>query len=100
MVPTVCRSLIGDEVSNTVWLSSLVSRRKPVTLRTSIHRLQVATELHEFMEKQVLPGTGLDSAHFWSGFDAIVADLRQRLAQRGAAAAAVGKLAGSEIIAP
>ncbi len=46
-----------------------------MTLRTSIHRLQVATELHEFMEKQVLPGTGLDSAHFWSGFDAIVADL-------------------------
>jgi len=46
-----------------------------MTARTNVHRLQVATELHQFIETQVLPGTGVDSAKFWAGFDAIVADL-------------------------
>ncbi|HEY1104426.1 MAG TPA: malate synthase G, partial [Burkholderiaceae bacterium] len=46
-----------------------------MTARTSIHRLQVATELHQFIESQVLPGTGIASDSFWAGFDAIVADL-------------------------
>ena len=46
-----------------------------MTERTPAHRLQVATELHHFIENQVLPGTGVDSASFWKGFDAIVADL-------------------------
>ena len=43
--------------------------------RTPAHRLQVATSLHTFVNEQVLPGTGVDSAKFWQGFDAIVADL-------------------------
>ncbi len=43
--------------------------------RTPAHRLQVATELHQFIEQRVLPGTGIASATFWRGFDAIVADL-------------------------
>ena len=43
--------------------------------RTQAHGLQVATSLHRFIEKQVLPGTGIDAAAFWQGFDAIVADL-------------------------
>jgi malate synthase len=46
-----------------------------MTARTTTHRLQVATELHQFIETQVLPGTGVASATFWKGFDAIVADL-------------------------
>ena len=46
-----------------------------MSARTPIHRLQVATELHRFIEEQVLPGTGIDSARFWQGFDAIVGDL-------------------------
>ena len=46
-----------------------------MTARTAVHRLQVATELHQFIEARVLPGTGIDSATFWKGFDAIVADL-------------------------
>ncbi|MDP2368571.1 malate synthase G, partial [Rhodoferax sp.] len=46
-----------------------------MTNRTSVHRLQVATVLQQFIDKQVLPGTGVDSATFWRGFDAIVADL-------------------------
>jgi malate synthase len=46
-----------------------------MTARTPVHRLQVATELHNFINAQVLPGTGVDAAAFWAGFDAIVADL-------------------------
>ncbi|WP_290871552.1 malate synthase G [Aquabacterium sp.] len=46
-----------------------------MTARTTVHGLQVATELFRFIEDQVLPGTGVDSARFWAGFDAIVADL-------------------------
>ena len=46
-----------------------------MTTRTPVHRLQVATELHQFIEQHVLPGTGVDATAFWAGFDAIVADL-------------------------
>jgi malate synthase len=46
-----------------------------MSARTTIHGLQVATELFNFIEDKVLPGTGVDSAKFWAGFDAIVADL-------------------------
>ena len=46
-----------------------------MTTRTRMHRLDVATELFDFIEQQVLPGTGVDSARFWRGFDAIVTDL-------------------------
>ncbi|MEX8517625.1 MAG: malate synthase G [Leptothrix sp. (in: b-proteobacteria)] len=46
-----------------------------MTARTQIHGLQVATQLYEFIETQVLPGTGIASATFWAGFDQIVADL-------------------------
>jgi malate synthase len=46
-----------------------------MTARTSVHGLQVATVLHEFIEQQVLPGTGVDPAAFWRGFDAIVREL-------------------------
>ncbi|QDL36068.1 malate synthase G [Rhodoferax sediminis] len=46
-----------------------------MTARTPVHNLQVATELHQFINEKVLPGTGVDSATFWQGFDAIVADL-------------------------
>lgn len=49
-----------------------------MTERTSVHRLQVATSLHRFIEDDVLPGTGVDSSAFWSGFDAIVGDLAPR----------------------
>jgi malate synthase len=45
------------------------------TLRTQAKGLQVATVLHQFIEDKVLPGTGVTPEAFWSGFDAIVADL-------------------------
>jgi malate synthase len=47
-------------------------------MRTTIHSLQVDTALQRFIEDEVLPGTGVDAAHFWAGFDAIVRDLAPR----------------------
>ena len=47
----------------------------PSTPRTACGQLQVATVLHRFIEDKVLPGTGVASAHFWSSFDKLVADL-------------------------
>ncbi len=49
-----------------------------MTDRTTVHGLQVATPLFRFIEDQVLPGTGIDAAAFWKGFDAIVSDLAPR----------------------
>jgi malate synthase len=46
-----------------------------MTERTACQRLQVATVLYRFIEDKVLPGTGIDSASFWKGFDAIAHDL-------------------------
>ena len=46
-----------------------------MTDRITVHGLQVASKLHRFIEEQVLPGTGIEPAAFWAGFDAIVADL-------------------------
>jgi malate synthase len=46
-----------------------------MTARTTVNGLQVATELHRFIEEKVLPGTGVHSANFWRGFDAIVQEL-------------------------
>ncbi|NLF55504.1 MAG: malate synthase G, partial [Thauera phenolivorans] len=43
--------------------------------RVNCQRLQVASNLHRFIEEQALPGTGLDSAAFWKGLDALVHDL-------------------------
>ena len=46
-----------------------------MTDRISLHDLHIATTLHHFIERDVLPGTGVESADFWQGFDAIVRDL-------------------------
>ncbi len=46
-----------------------------MTHRTTIHGLQVSTDLYEFINGKVLPGTGVSAETFWKGFDAIVADL-------------------------
>ena len=45
---------------------------------TPVHSLQVASVLKRFIEDEVLPGTGVETAAFWSGFDAIVRDLAPR----------------------
>ncbi len=46
-----------------------------MTNRTQKHSLQVATNLCDFIETQVLPATGLKADKFWKGFDALVQDL-------------------------
>ena len=46
-----------------------------MTARTTCNSLQVATTLYRFIEDKVLPGTGIQSADFWKGFDQIVKDL-------------------------
>ena len=46
-----------------------------MTARTTVHGLQVADELHRFIEDHVLPATGVASETFWKGFDAIVGEL-------------------------
>ncbi|MEO6986264.1 MAG: malate synthase G [Paralcaligenes sp.] len=43
--------------------------------RTSCKRLQVADVLYQFIEQEALPGTGVSSEAFWSGFDQLVHDL-------------------------
>ncbi|WP_421682830.1 malate synthase G [Stutzerimonas urumqiensis] len=57
-----------------------------MTERITLHRLQVAADLHAFVEQEALPGTGIDSAAFWKGLDALVHDLapknRALLAER------------------
>ncbi|MCW2236124.1 malate synthase [Azospirillum canadense] len=49
-----------------------------VTERIQVGGLQVATELHRFIENEALPGTGVTSEQFWSGLDAILHDLAPR----------------------
>src|SRR5246127_3520128 len=48
--------------------------------------MEVAANLEHFVEQEALPGTGIDSAAFWSGFDALVHELapknRALLAER------------------
>jgi malate synthase len=46
-----------------------------MTARTPAFGLQVATNLFDFIETQVLPGTGVDASAFWKGFADIVRDL-------------------------
>lgn len=46
-----------------------------MTQRTTVHGLQVANSLYNFVEQKVLPATGLASDAFWSGFSALVSDL-------------------------
>jgi len=54
--------------------------------RVTLGRLQVAANLQRFIEDEVLPGTGVDAAAFWGGFDQLVHDLapknRALLAER------------------
>ena len=52
-----------------------------MTARTPAHSLQVATNLYNFVNNEVLPGTGVKQDKFWQGFDAIV----QSLAPKNAA---------------
>ena len=52
-----------------------------MTTRTQVHSLQVATNLYDFVNNQVLPGTGVKQDKFWKGFDAIVQSLAPKNAK-------------------
>ncbi len=49
-----------------------------MTARTEIHGLKVATVLKDFVDQQVLPGTGIEAESFWAGFGALVHELAPR----------------------
>jgi len=44
----------------------------------AIGRLKIDAALHAFVEKEALPGTGLNPAKFWTALDAIVAEFAPR----------------------
>src|SRR6478735_1384967 len=44
----------------------------------AIGRLKIDAALHAFVEKEALPGTGMDPARFWTALDAIVAEFAPR----------------------
>jgi malate synthase len=46
-----------------------------MTERVVVESLSVARVLHEFISREVLPGTGVPEAGFWTRFDRIVHDL-------------------------
>ncbi|MBF6287086.1 malate synthase G [Nocardia cyriacigeorgica] len=49
-----------------------------MTERIQVGGLQVARVLHEFVENEALPGTGVDSAAFWAGAEQVINDLAPR----------------------
>jgi malate synthase len=57
-----------------------------MTARIKSYRLQIDSNLHTFIEQEVLPGTGIEPVSFWRGFDALIHDLapknRALLAER------------------
>ena len=61
--------------------------------RITVHGLQVARSLHDFVNKEALPGTGIEADKFWSGFAALAVKLmpqnRALLAERDRLQAAI-----------
>ncbi|MCA0177008.1 MAG: malate synthase G [Proteobacteria bacterium] len=52
-----------------------------MTARTTLHGLQVDSDLAHFIDTEVLPGTGIAPQVFWPGFAAIVHELAPRNAE-------------------
>jgi malate synthase len=49
-----------------------------VSETVSVDRLDIAAELHAFIEQEVLPATGIAPTRFWTGLQAIVAEFMPR----------------------
>ena len=50
--------------------------KKPaMTERTPVHDLQVATDLYNFVNDEVLPDVGVAPGDFWHGFSSLVTEL-------------------------
>ncbi|EON31565.1 malate synthase G [Gordonia terrae C-6] len=46
--------------------------------RITVNGLQVATVLHDFINNEALPGSGVDADAFWAGAASVIADLAPR----------------------
>src|ERR1700749_3293887 len=61
--------------------------------RVTVHGLQVARSLYDFVNKEALPGTGIEADKFWTGFAALAVKLmpqnRSLLAERDRLQAAI-----------
>ena len=70
-----------------------------MSTRIQCNQLQVDASLHAFIETEALPGTGIDSKAFWSGFSALVHELapknRALLAERDRLQAELDKWHGA-----
>jgi malate synthase len=59
-----------------------------MTERIQVGGLQVAAQIHQLLEQQILPGTGLKAAQFWRDLEQLLTDLtprnRELLIQRDA----------------
>jgi malate synthase len=64
-----------------------------MTDRIAVHGLQVARPLHDFIANEALPGSGVDTEKFWTGFAALATRLmpqnRELLATRDKLQAAI-----------
>ncbi len=78
--------------------------RPPATDRVSVGNLRVAKVLHDFVNNEALPGTGLDPESFWAGVDKVVADLtpqnQELLARRDDLQAQIDKWHRQRVIEP
>jgi malate synthase len=59
-------------------MTKLTFQDVPMTEMLTLGRLRIAKALHSFVEREALPGTGLDKARFWKDFEAVFTDLAPR----------------------
>ncbi len=52
-----------------------------MTSRTTVHGLQVADVLKDFIDSRVIPGIGIDTQAFWRGFELLISELAPRNAK-------------------
>ena len=75
-----------------------------MTDRVSVGNLRVARVLHDFVNDEALPGTGIDPDTFWSGVDKVVTELTPRneelLARRDDLQAQIDRWHRQRVIAP
>ena len=75
-----------------------------MTDRVTVGNLRVAKVLHDFVNNEALPGTGLDPDSFWAGVDKVVTDLAPKnqdlLARRDDLQAQIDKWHRQRVIEP
>jgi len=75
-----------------------------MTDRVTVGNLRVARVLHDFINNEALPGTGIDPDSFWAGVDKVVTDLAPQnqdlLARRDELQAQIDKWHRQRVIEP